>query len=570
MHAGDKMNFNIINILFFFISFFLIFNNVPKILQVNFISGPLYGKLVFFPFILGVIYTIYCQYKYKNVFINFNKFLKFVLLYFSIIFISLIIGLYNYPYYDLLINGPITQMEKISSFITIIDYLCIDIDSKMLVTFWWITKSLKDLILEIIYAFGGAYMIYCWYYNNWKIAFKIIIKSVLVSLVFIFCYSIIEIFYLAGNQNAKEMLEVITPFFHIVKSNDTWWPPLLWKNQLRSLFAEPSYYGIYFSFAMPILWYVSFIVEKIQHRILLYTSMTFFTFCLFITQARTAVVLFFCEIVLFIIILTFLRSSWVLKNFVIIGLCSLLAFGISNVFITNFMQSGAAKTVAVEISKNKFEKGINENNIKENRKTNNKKEIKEKQGISGNKNQINSYFEENLFSLVSLNKRSNNARYSIMLTDLKIGLNNPIFGVGIGLRNAYVPDYLPEMSKGNKEINMWLKNQQEKGIMRSGFPKLGEFTSRLAETGALGLIMFLILPFILLKKLYLKITNKTLTINDKLPYVFFTISLIGIMVSGIGDTINITYCYWVLLGLGYAMCFEKESTNNLTNSKNNE
>ena len=82
--------------------------------------------------------------------------------------------------------------------------------------------------------------------------------------------------------------------------------------------------------------------------------------------------------------------------------------------------------------------------------------------------------------------------------------------------------------------------------------------------------MFLILPFILLKKLYLKITNKTLTINDKLPYVFFTISLIGIMVSGIGDTINITYCYWVLLGLGYAMCFEKESTNNLTNSKNNE
>ena len=37
----------------------------------------------------------------------------------------------------------------------------------------------------------------------------------------------------------------------------------------------------------------------------------------------------------------------------------------------------------------------------------------------------------------------------------------------------------------------------------------------------------------------------------------FLISLLGIMASGIGDTLNITYCYWVLLGLGYAMCFGK-------------
>lgn len=146
-----------------------------------------------------------------------------------------------------------------------------------------------------------------------------------------------------------------------------------------------------------------------------------------------------------------------------------------------------------------------------------------------------------------------------MLTDLKIGLNNPILGVGTGLRNAYVPDYLPEMSKNNGEIKMWIENQQEKGIMRAGFPKLGEYTNRFAETGVLGLIMFLIPPFILLKKLYFKITDRSINVDDKLPYVFFTISLIGIMASGIGDTINITYCYWVLLGLGYAMCFGKEN-----------
>ena len=106
---------------------------------------------------------------------------------------------------------------------------------------------------------------------------------------------------------------------------------------------------------------------------------------------------------------------------------------------------------------------------------------------------------------------------------------------------------------------MWIQNQKEKGILRSGFPKLGEYTSRFSETGIIGLVLFLIPPFILLRKLYFKITDKKLTVDDKLPYVFFTISLIGIMASGLGDTINITYCYWVLLGLGYAMCFGKEN-----------
>ena len=181
------------------------------------------------------------------------------------------------------------------------------------------------------------------------------------------------------------------------------------------------------------------------------------------------------------------------------------------------------------------------------------------------------YIESNLTSLASTTQRSNNARYSIMLTDLKIGLDNPIIGVGTGLRNAYVPDYLPEMSKNNSEVKMWIKNQQEKGIMRSGFPKLGEYTSRFAETGVLGLAMFLMPPLVLLRKLYFKISDRAMSTENKLPYVFFTISLIGIMASGIGDTINITYCYWVLLGLGYAMCFDKEiNNNNLINNKNNE
>ena len=42
------------------------------------------------------------------------------------------------------------------------------------------------------------------------------------------------------------------------------------------------------------------------------------------------------------------------------------------------------------------------------------------------------------------------------------------------------------------------------------------------------------------------------------------------MASGLGDSINITYCYWVLLGLGYAMCFAKTSNKESETKINNE
>lgn len=523
------MNSILVDILFFFVSFLLIFNNIPQILQMNFIGGLIGDKLIFYPLIIGFIYTIYYQYKYKNILVNFEKFIKFILVYLTITFISLIIGLYNYPYYDLVINGPVTQIEKLPKVIAILDSFSINVDQKVLMAFWMVARAVKSLLVEIIYTFGGVYMIYCWYHDNWKTAFNIMLKAILVSLVFVFSYSVIEIYYLAGNQYAKEILEIITPYIHTVKPDGFWWPPLLWKAQLRSLFAEPSYYGIYFAFVMPILWYLSFISKRLTYKVSIYFCLIFFTFCLFLTQARTAVALFAGVFVIFTIIMLYLREKVVLKKFANIVICVILAFISSNYFITNLLAD-------------------------------NKYEIQN----------ADEYIESNLTSLVSTTQRSNNARYSIMLTDLKIGLDNPILGVGKGLRNAYVPDYLPEMAKNNGEVKMWIKNQQEKGIMRAGFPKLGEYTNRFAETGILGLVMFLIPPFILLKKLYLKITDKTINADEKLPYVFFTISLIGIIASGIGDTINITYCYWVLLGLGYAMCFGKEDKNNLVSNKNNE
>lgn len=241
------------------------------------------------------------------------------------------------------------------------------------------------------------------------------------------------------------------------------------------------------------------------------------------TKARTAVALFGGECVLLILFILYFYKRFFLQKVLCILIFNIIAFLSANLIIDNIV--------------------IGNNNINNN----------------DNKANVESYIEDNLGSLASTDKRSNTSRYSVMIANFKIGVDYPILGVGTNLANAYITEYLPDMSKDNAEVNMWLKNQQEKGILKSGFPALGEYTCRFAQNGLLGLMVFLAPAFILLRKLLQKIYVEKDNYEIVLPYVFFTISFIGIMTAGIGDHINITYCYWVLLGLGYAMCFGKSS-----------
>lgn len=503
------MDIKIKNRLFFVICFVLIFNNIPNILQMNLIGSILADKLVFYPLFIGCIYTIYCQYKYKNVLINFNKVKKYVFSYLIIVMLSLIVGLYNYPYYNMILNGPVEQIEKLPAVLAILQNLGLNVEEKSLLIFWMIARVIKGLLLETVYTIGGAYMIYCWYYNDWQRGFKILGKAIIFSLIIIFLYSSVEIFYLSGNITATEILIAITPFFHMIVTDHNWWPPLLWNGQLRSIFAEPSYFGMYASFAIPFLWYK--FIKNTKYKMIYGLIILLFTFLLFLTKARTAVALFGGELIILLAYMIYLKNKIFFKNILLICIFTAISFVGANIFISSVMDTNSEAKINVE-----------------------------------------EYVEENLVSIASTEKRSNTARYSIMLANLKIGLDHPFLGIGLNLNDAYIPEYLPSMSDNSSEVNMWINDQKEKGILKSGFPSLGEYISRFAETGVLGLIAFLVPPVFLLINLLNKIRKE----ND-LRYAIFMISFIGMLSTGIGDSINITYCYWILLGLGYVMCFGK-------------
>lgn len=503
------------DLLFFFIVFFSIFNFIPEKVQIGLLGGAVSSKLVTLPLFLLIFFSLYSQYKYGNIFKNYSIFKRYFFAYLIGLLLSLIMGVYYYPYLYEIISGPLITNTKLSTIIKFFNNHNIFIQQNTLAWYYYVLWDIKEVITLAFWTFGGSYLIYCLFYDDWKKCFELILKGIFSSLVIICIYSVIEIFYLAGNEYAANILTVINPYIHIIESSYGWWPPLLLKGQLRSVFEEPSHFGIWASFAIPFVWYVIFKVKKIGGLAATYFVWFFLSFCLFLSNARTVLAIFLFELFLISFLMLYLYRKVFIKKVVLVILVTAIAFSASNYFQQNLLYYNTYKISSVE-----------------------------------------EYLKTNVTSIVSSDSRSNTARYSVALAHLKIGMAYPLFGVGYNLSNSYIKDYLPEMAENSGEVKMWLKLQDEKGLLKSGFPKLGEWTSRFSETGIINLFIYLLPIMILLNKLGKKILHNN---EQKLPYIMFLISFLGMLITGFSNILNITYCYWILLGLGYAMCFGKEN-----------
>ena len=429
--------------------------------------------------------------------------------------VSLLVGLYIYPYYNLVLNGPISQIEKLPRALEIFESYGIILDHKFVLGVWMIVRQIKGVFLEMFWCFGGAYMIFCWYYNNWQKAVLIMIKGVLAGLIIIFSYSLIEVFYLAGNVTAKNILEIITPYFHPIKTYMGWHPPLLWKGQVRSIFSEPSNIGNYISISIPVLWCCY--LRKFSLKFLLNSFLVMFL--VFLTQARTAYAMLFGMTGLLFLLLLVIKHKDLLKQVSIICITGVIAFGTATQFI------GIMNKVP----------NITATNV----------------------------IENNFTSLTSSNQRSNGARYALLKSNLRIAADHPVLGVGQGLLSAYIVDYYTEDEKKNIEVNMWIKQQKEKGVFSSGNSigsAMNEYVTRLAQTGIVGLSVFLF-PFIWVMKelfsLYKQCEN-----NKQIDILLILFSLISSLVAGCNGSVTVIYGTWILLGIAFAAVYsEKDKLN---------
>lgn len=345
------------NKLFFLIVFFTIFSEIPHILQLNFL-GSFFGKdLSIYPILIAFIYCIWEYRKEKQSFqaTNMTKiFVAYIIVYVVTIFISFVQGLYIYPYYDAILAGPVQQIDKLPMAQSFLQRLGIFISEQTLLKVWMFARPIKGFIFECFWFFSVPLMIYLWFRKDAHTGIIILHKAVICASVVVCFYGILDVFYLSGSTVAENILIHVNPFVHNIKSNGTWWPPLLWKGQLRSLFAEPSYYGIFAAFAMPWIWYSLLRAEEWKKKV--FVCLLFFVFLsgLFLTKARTANALFFGELTLLVIATIWYRKKYFTQNTAVIVILTLFSFSIAT-FSMSYMPGSPSRTKVMGYSKEKTE-----------------------------------------------------------------------------------------------------------------------------------------------------------------------------------------------------------------------
>lgn len=379
-----------------------------------------------------------------------------------------VIGIQEFDYYSLI---SLDQMDKLRYFIqTLRDYglLVTDIAA---IKVWLCFKFLKDCLSYVVFSYGISLWIYHLYQDKVTcsetprlVAFSHLTFSIIVLCLIMTVYSIIEIGYLTGNLTCARILAQINPFLYEVKKLHGWWPPLLWENQLRSLFAEPSFFGLASTMIVPILIYEIMVSPKNIFVKRFFTCVfSIFVVMLFLTRARTALLLFVGQLFLFGFYIVFFKRIY-LKKFLQVLFVVLLSFGLSLFIMSHF------KVVNLDLGTAYM------SNVQTN---------------------AADYINDNIASVVG-NNRSNNARSASVRATFLAGLQHPLFGVGMGMNTAYVNANFTEEDLRNNEVRNWSRYIDQEGVLKSPIPLLNQFSIIFANFGGIGLFLYLLPMFYIL------------------------------------------------------------------------
>lgn len=467
-------------------------NSLPKAFTLPGV-GSILSNYFLFAAILLLVYE-YFKFRFE---IN-KKVIKFFAVFVIWQVVCLINGLVTYEYNELL---TLEQIPKLKAILYFLDKFSINLDELIAIKTWLFLRFSKDILFINNIIFFVVFYIWHLYRNNFNEAFKDIRKAIICLVIIMGIYSFIELLWLKIDlQFAEDFLIIINPLLYDISIITGWWPPLLWNNQLRSICAEPSFFGIISVLCLPFLW--NLLYEN-KNKFVVCALIFYFTLMIAATNARTAVVLVIAEILLLSIFAVIQKS--LLKKFLIISLVSSLAFTANLVDYRQLLNYGSID------------------------------------GISAEK-----YLERNVGSITESNARSNSARLANLIANLETIKQYPVFGVGTGLKDAYIDRNLPEFSYTNNEVRNWSRYMHNEGVLKAGFPPLNKFADIAVQNGLIGLILYF-LPL-------LYILNKIFRLRKLIIYDSKTIMLIIAMVALLGAMMSnsaLIICNGIVWGLLY-------------------
>jgi len=448
------------------------------------------GNLPYFFIYAGFLFFVIKQYLYPQIYTEFEKkVFLFLIGIFLWNLISTVVGVWNYQYYNIV---DLLQMDKFKNAYEVLSLSQYNISELTAIKFWLSIRAVRTSFFDILNTYGITAWICVLYFGHEKELLSDIRNGVIVLVICMSLYSLFEIGYLLGNRSCEKLLSTINSIY--IKTADThgWWPPLLWKGQLRSLFLEPSFLGIHAAFFFPIL------IDKILHKVSCknFILLNALILLILLTKARTATLLFIGEIGLSCLVIPFVLGREGVRKLFLIILSTITMFCISLALISNFTSKTFSNNEVMEVS---------------------------------------DYIEENVMS-ISGNKRSNSARYGNVRATFRTGIQHPLFGVGKGMQAAYIRNNFTKDEQTVGEIRLWIKTMEKKGPFKAGFPMLNGFADQIAQTGLIGLALFLTPIIWILVKI---IKNPFLLFNS--DFVCLFIAYIGIIMAMFSNVAFIPY-----------------------------
>lgn len=489
----------------------------PEYQYFKFFGGSFSSSLAYYPALFGLLCTAYWSLKNNKKVFN-KSFLLFSCVYCMGILISLIFGLIKYPYYDWLFEMPRDQFNGLSILHHILENNNFYIEYKTLLVPYMLVSFLKNTIIDYLWSFGLAYLVYFWYKDDFKKGFALFFKGVLISAIIIAVYSFLDIGYLLRNETATNLLILLNPYIHSIKIHHGWYPPLLSSgNALRSVFTEQGFIGNYISYFLPMIYsrllYVGDFI--VHYSIIVFT----YGFMVILTKARTAMAIQFGILgVFFAVIWLEHFNKIILKKYLLILICCASSFFVGVLFLS-------------------YSNSLN----------NTTKNVVNNSHISLNEEAIG-IIDNNLISLGKKNARSNAGRYAAYKSSLRAFIENPILGVGNGLSGAYVIDHFSDEDKKDVEVKLWINDFHKQGAFKAGINAMNEYIVTLTEQGIVGFVLKFF-PFVY-------VVYNLFNFRRNLEFKWETMALITMLfvnlVAVINGGLKLFHSPWVLLGLAYA------------------
>ena len=325
-----------------------------------------------------------------------------------------------------------------------------------------------------------------------KISIQDLRKYILFSSIPVAIYGFIELLNLVGIFNLNSFIENVSYCIQTYHRGEVYY------KGVRSVTGEVSYFAMYLAFALP--WIGSFIfteknkVRRIGSSFLLLVLLILMIF----SKSRTAYAIIFIQIFLFI---TFILLFKVEKNNKI-----LLIKGLG-IVCTIFLLFNFTK--------------LND--------------------IGGDPNSVSKISIKSLIiSLTDPNNMSNVARGGMQQAAIKMGIDSPIFGVGLGQYGFNTEDYISERAKESDEVKWWISDLAE--TRESWPPAFSIYPRVLAEQGVVGLFLCSVFIINILKN-FIKILWKRE--NDILG-IALIVSYLCVLVSWWNFDTFASFGFWIL------------------------